>query len=388
MPYLVRVLGVDYFGLLAFATVTITYCNIITDYGFNMTATRAISIHRKNSDKVTEIFSSVMTIKFILMLICFIILMLIVFTFEKFHRDWYIYYFTFGSVLGQTLFPIWFFQGIEKMRYITYLNILSKSIFTVAIFIFVHNKSDFYMVPILTSIGFLVAGILSLYIIKSKFNVKFKGQKIATLLFYIKEAHHIFIANLAISLYTVSTTFLLGLFTNNTIVGYFAVAEKIINALKSIMIPISSAIYPYISQKLIHSKQQGLIFIRKLSLVVSILTFIISLSIFIFTHFIVEKVLGHQYYNSIILIKIMAFLPFVVGISNVYAILGLYALGMQKIVMRFILKISLLHIIFATIMIYYFHAIGAGISIMLTEIIVSLFAYYYFMKEYNKEITL
>jgi len=173
LPYLVRILGPEKYGLISFAQAFIGYFVVLTDYGFGLSATREISIHRENKEKVSEIFSSVMIIKFFLGVLSFIILGLVLAFVPKFGNDWLIYIFTFGMVLGNILFPVWFFQGMEKMKWITILNVISRVIFTICIFIFIHNEADYINVALINSLGYLVAGIISLWVVFKNFKVKF-----------------------------------------------------------------------------------------------------------------------------------------------------------------------------------------------------------------------
>ena len=380
LPYLVRVLGVEYFGLLAFATALITYFQVITDYGFNLTATREISIYRDNKQKVLEIYSSVMTIKVVLTVLSFLLLLILVFSFKKFSGDWEVYVFTFGTVIGQVLFPTWFFQGMECMKYITYLNILTKSLFTVAVFIFVQQQSDFRNVPILLSMGNIITGIWSLIIIKKKFGVTFQVQSMSTIKHYLTDGWHVFISNIAISLYTVSTTFILGLFTNNIVVGYFAAADKLIQAFKSLMGPVFQTLYPYITKKVHISKTEGLRIIRTVTIYIGIFTFLVSAFIFIFSGSIIHILLGDQYSNSIVLLRIMAPLPFMIALSNIFGVQTMLSFGKKQAFSRILLIGSVLNLILSMILVPMFEQVGSAISVTIVEIFITIAMTFYVRK--------
>lgn len=377
VPYLVRVLGPEYFGLLAFATATIMYFMLMTDYGFNLSATRQISIHREDEDKVNEIFSSVMMIKTALLIISFGLMSLLVFSFEKFSQHWEVYFITFGMVIGQVLFPIWLFQGMERMKYIAYLNIGAKAFFTVCIFIFVQEQADYLLVPLLTAMGFIVAGIWSLYLVKKEFNVSFVWQPTANLKFQLVDGWHVFLSSMAISLYTISTTFILGVFASNTVVGFFAAADKIVQAIKGLYVPVSQAIYPLISKKIHKDKQAGLAFIHKITWVVGTGMFVISAILFLLAEPIVNLLLGEQYQQSILILQIMAFLPFIIALSNIYGIQTMLNLGYKQAFSRILVATAIFGGGLSFILVPLYEGLGTALTLLVVEVFVTVVMFMY-----------
>ena len=378
-PYLIQVLGVEYFGLLAFATAMVMYFNIITDYGFNLSATREISIHREDKAKVIEIFSAVMTIKFILMLLSFVLLTLIVFSFEKLSSDWEVYFLSFGTVLGQVLFPIWFFQGMERMKYISYLNIFSKVIFTVAIFMFVKEESDFYLVPLFTSIGFIMAGVWSLVLVHKEFNVHFELQKLSVLKFYLVEGWHIFISRVYVNIYTTTNIILLGIFTNNTAVGYYAIAEKIVVAIGGLFQPANQTIYPYLARKYKDNVEVFIGFIKKIALIFLAISFAFFLLSEYFKETIVLLITGAQTVEitallTVFLLRVLTY-PFGSLFSN-----SLIIMERKKEFMKVMNYTVLLDLLIVPPSIYLYQEMGLVVSFIVVSF-VHIFLLLYYVKK-------
>jgi len=379
-PYLVRILGTEKFGLLMFAQAFITYFSVITEYGFNLSATKDISIHRDNHNKTTEIFSSVMLLRTILMLFSFLLLCICIFSFEKFSQDKKIYLLTFGIIIGQVLFPIWFFQGMEKMKYITYLNLFTKSVFTIAIFIFIKQQSDYYLVPVIISIGSIFSGIWALFLIKKEFNISFKFQKFNTLKHHLKKSHFLFISNIALSVYSASTTVILGLVTNNAVVGYYAAAGKIIHAFNNLITPITQVLYPFISSKVANSKTEGLLFIRKLVKYIGLFTFALSIFIFFGADFLVNLLLGTQYHNSVVALKILSALPFITGLNNIFGIQTMITFGKEKAFSNILITACSLNFALSFVLASLYKHIGSAISIVIVECFITFTMLIYLQK--------
>ncbi|MFZ0439138.1 MAG: oligosaccharide flippase family protein, partial [Candidatus Sulfotelmatobacter sp.] len=118
LPYLVRVLGVERYGLVAFAQSLAQGFIFITDYGFNLSATKQISRVRHDQAEVSRIFWAVMTVKGAFLLFGMVILTAMLLTVPRFHADTLTYAIAYVAVLGSVLFPLWLFQGAEQMRYI------------------------------------------------------------------------------------------------------------------------------------------------------------------------------------------------------------------------------------------------------------------------------
>lgn len=385
VPYLVRILGPENYGIIIFASAFIAYFQIIADYGFNMSATRNISINKDNKEKLNEIFSAVMTIKFLLTVLGFISLIIIVLSSVRFRYDYKAYIFAYGMVVGNLLFPIWFFQGIEQMKYITGINTIGKIFSTLLIFVLVKNPSNYMTVIYLNSFTSILIGIISLSIIFRKFKIKFVLSKYEILKHEFKEGWHIFTTSFLTSILTTTGTFILGLFSTKEVVGYYGAIDKIVKALVSMFSPITQAIFPHIAATFKKSFVSGEKEVYKFAKIVMIFVTIMCTVSFVFYNNITSILYGHKYDNYSYILRYMSPWMFLSILNNFIGAQYLIGSGNGKYYSRSFTLCAIITFVlyFTLIKSISFNAIIIGSNV--GELVLTLTMIYYIKYKVKKE---
>ncbi|GAB6394970.1 MAG: oligosaccharide flippase family protein [Bacteroidales bacterium] len=247
-PYLFRVLQPEMFGLIAFGYAFMQYFVMLTDFGFNLSATRYISIHRNHPDVINRYLNSALVCRFVLAVAGFLILLALTASFNKFREEPVFYLSYFGMVIGNVLFPMWYFQGMENMKYITIVNIVAKTVSCIPFFIFIRQPQDYTLVPFFYSAGFILAGIVSVYIIYFKEKMKWFVPAFKEIRFAFTDSFTYFLSRTSLYLYSNINALVIGLVCGNAAVGYYSAAEKLYQAYNQLLIPFTGVLFPHIAK--------------------------------------------------------------------------------------------------------------------------------------------
>ena len=259
------------------------------------------------------------------------------------------------------MFPVWFFQGMERMKYLTIINIISKTVFTLSIFIVIQDTSDYYFVPILNGAGWLIGSIISLWIIHNKFNQKFKFYDVIIVKKYFIDSSKFFLSRIANEGNHYYLTVIIGLMYGNTITGYYTMIERLYKAFYFGVQPLILVIYPYIS------KNKNLSFFKKIYYPTSLLFGLLAIILILFS----EQLLFIIYGLSNILMNNLFDILFTVtllGISN--ALIGYPLLA----AMGFPDKANL-GLIYGALVSFIYTTIGFYFDFTITKLIFTLFIY-------------
>jgi O-antigen/teichoic acid export membrane protein len=309
-PYLFRSLGQEKYGIVVFAQTIAAYFSILVNFGFTVTATKDISINRHNGEKTSQIISQVLTVKGLFFIISLIILSLFIIAIPLFNRNLKVFYFSMLFCLSETLFPIWYFQGIEKMKYIAIINIISRITSSIFIFIFIKETADYVNVPLILGIGTVLGAVFGLYIVFKKHHHSYKIISISELKNSVKENIPLFISNVSSQIYVNANKLIVGSFLGMQDVAIYDIADKIVNLLKVPILLIGQTLFPKVS------RDRDVSFVKKSMIFVLIFFTIVYVSVYLFSDSLILLFSGATNSNASSLLRLLAIslLPICMGL--------------------------------------------------------------------------
>lgn len=377
MPYLARVIGVDGFGKIAFASAVVVWFQTVADWGFNYTATRDVAKNREDKEKVSEIFSNVLWARCILMIASFLLLLLAIFIVPIFRENNAVILVTFLLVPGHIMFPDWFFQAMERMKYITILNLLSKLLFTIAVFVFIKNKGDYILQPLFTTLGYIVSGIISMYVILHKWKIKIKRPVFASIISTIKGSTDVFINNILPNFYNSFSVMLLGYFGGPISTGIYDASRKFTSIAHQFMNVLSRTFFPYLSRRIDkHSLFEKMYLISSL---------IFTLILFVFAPFLIKLFFTSDFYPAISILRLTSISTFLVALSRVYGSHYLIIKGYEALLRNITFICTIVGFTISFPLVYYLNVLGAALTLTITQALLGVFIMIVAKKKENYE---
>ena len=370
-PYLARTLEVANFGLLGVASAIISYVSMLSDWGFAFTATRETARHAGDPGALRKILWDTILAKGLLCGIGLTIFLTIIWIVPQWR----------GMVpllLVYSLTPIigvfgvgWFLQGMEKMVAYAAISLVVRFAYVPLILIFVHSKNDVLIVAAIQSATAIVSVVASLVVARRNVPLLPIHLDLRAALQQIKLGMPVFLSTGGISLYTQSNIILVGTIAGPVQAGLYSGGEKIQRALQGLAGPISAAVYPRINNLLVSNPNESHKLMRWTLIGQGGLTLCMSIAMFLSADMVTTVFLGDQYVNAVPVIRWLSAVPFLTGLSNSLGVNMMFPFGMNAEMARITVASGVFNLVMLTLLTYEKGAVGAAISIVMTEIFVT-----------------
>ena len=362
--------------MVVFAQTIILYFNIFINFGFNISSVKDVALLRDNKTELNYLVTSVLIIKALLLLISFVVLILCISFFPILYEYKTLLLYSFLLCLSELLFPVWFFQGIEKMKYITLVKSSSILLYTISVFLFVQTKSDYEYIPLLQSLSFVFTGLIAFICLIKVEGVKLCVPPLKQVVSVFKNAIPFFFSRVSVVFNANLAKLVTGLFLSMESVAAFDIAQKLC---QFVMIPVemlNQATYPHIAR----TKNKR--FITKYLFFSALLGLLLSVVLFFIAPFLINFFTNENVDEATTILRVLCLYTFSDTITIGLGACTLIAFGFPKPFNESVIC-STFFLSFIYLLIYIFELFNTtsfAFALFLTSLFVLLYRLYFCIK--------
>ena len=243
-PYLIRTLGAESYGIYIFASTIVNYFICFIGFGFDMYGVRLIAENPFSIKKKSNVLSIIFTTKLYLEIVSIILAILVSFVFPILRTYFWVYIVCFANTLLNIFFPTWYFQGVQKMRVVSYIQLIFKLLSLPFIFICIKKPDDILLFAIIMTASSLLGALYAFIHLLVFERLKISLVPIKHTFVYIKESQYFFYTNFLNMMKIQTINLIIGTRYSMTDLALYDLANRIVSIPLMLITNINSALFP------------------------------------------------------------------------------------------------------------------------------------------------
>ena len=303
-PYLAHVLGPTGWGVVVFAQAIGSVIATVVEYGFDISAARETSLLRDQPKQLSSLISGVLGAKTLLSILC---IAGAIFSRRFTHNIApSVALFWASTIWGvcQGINMLWFFQGLERMKLASALEIAGKVAATLSIFVLVHHPDDGWKVMAAQCVGCVVAH--GVTVVLAYREVGFQWPTVASMSSALRMGASMFIFRAVQGLSGSVNRLVLGAVAPLAVLGEYAGAERITRVFQQGLWPVNQALYPRLTKQAHDDRGSALRTVRLSMLFLGGLGAAFGLIIYFGAPLLVHFVLGQAFQHAVPMLRVFS----------------------------------------------------------------------------------
>ena len=361
-------LGEVQFGFVNLALSVVLLLSISVSYGYHLNCPKRIALFRDESKKKQILINEIIVTRIIIAISMAIFLFCLTYFFGFFKPYSTLLYYSLILLFSEALFPMFYFQGNDKIAWFSLINIFAKGAYLLLIVLIIKTPNDAIYVNFLFGFtSFLVYIIFWIFIYKKE-KIKWVWVSIYNIKKRLIENFQFFISSIAGHVSIHSGLIILASFVNNTVLGKFALAQKIGLLMRMVPVFFTQAILQKATILFEKDKIEFKIYVNRIFVIGLVITFLMGLMVIILSKWIICLLAGSYVVYSENILKILAFIPFL-SMLNFNNMIEILVNEKKYLLTKATWITAIIMLILAIISSYYYGGYGLSIALVITEIV-------------------
>ena len=361
-------LGEVQFGFVNLALSVVLLLSISVSYGYHLNGPKRIALFRDEFKKKQILINEIIVTRIIIAISIAIFLFCLTYFFGFFKPYSTLLYYSLILLFSEALFPMFYFQGNDKIAWFSLINIFAKGAYLLLIILIIKTPNDAIYVNFLFGFtSFLVYIIFWIFIYKKE-KIKWVWVSIYNIKKRLIENFQFFISSIAGHVSIHSGLIILASFVNNTVLGKFALAQKIGLLMRMVPVFFTQAILQKATILFEKDKIEFKIYVNRIFVIGLVITFLMGLMVIILSKWIIFLLAGSYVVYSENILKILAFIPFL-SMLNFNNMIEILVNEKKYLLTKATWITAIIMLVLAIISSYYYGGYGLSIALVITEIV-------------------